>query len=316
MNKLKVVFLSDWAKNPYKDLLSDALTSYGLDVVECEWSTFFLLHLFKSSRPNILHLHTLHPFLRSKTRLTHLVKLFIFISQLTILRVVGTETVWTVHEWTDKLTGGKDEIPPSSCILLGKCLKTIIVHCQSTKTQIEDAFQLKGKGKVIVVPHGNYIDHYDNSIDKNQARESLKIANDKVTFLLFGSIYRYKGVLEAIEAFKGLNQEAASLIIAGKPGQKGLEAEISNKIKDHNNVVFIPKRIPDEDVQTLMNAADCVLVPYTVFTTSGIAILAMSFGRACIVPNMGFFSDVLSSSGAYLYDTSDKIGLANAMSQT
>jgi glycosyltransferase involved in cell wall biosynthesis len=39
----------------------------------------------------------------------------------------------------------------------------------------------------------------------------------------------------------------------------------------------------------------------------------MSFGRACIAPNVGFFSDVLDEFGAILYDSTHPEGLLFAM---
>lgn len=315
MAKLKVVFLSDWLNNPYKVLLAGGLQHHGATVFEYEWSTLFLPFLLKTGRPNVLHLQTLHPFLRSKTRLNHWIKLFIFVVQVGVLRLLGTRTFWTAHEWTDKISGGKDEIPPMSCLILGRCLTGLIVHCKSTGDSIEEAFGLSGRGKVFVVPHGNYVDCYPNEMGKAEARAKLAIDPNEVTFLLFGDIYRYKGVLEAIAAFKSLDSTDASLVIAGLPRQDNLEDEINEQIEDFSSITLIPKRIPDDDVQTFMNAVDCVLVPYNVFTTSGIAILAMSFGRVCAAPDVGFFNDVLNSSGAFLYDPAAPEGLRNAMAQ-
>ena len=85
------------------------------------------------------------------------------------------------------------------------------------------------------------------------------------------------------------------------------------KIKNTNNIICELSRIPDDDIQIYMNASDCVLVPYKVFTTSGIAILAMSFARVCIAPRIGFFQDMLDESGSFLYDSDDNDRLLNAM---
>ena len=315
MSELKVIFLSDWLNNPYKVLLAAGLQNQGATVSEYEWSTLFLPALMRLGRPDILHLHTLHPFLRAKTWLTGWVKLCIFIAQVFILRSMGTRTFWTVHEWTDKISGGQDEISPAKCWLLGRFLAGLIVHCKSTGTQIEAAFGLCTQGKVYVIPHGNYVDCYANEISKSEAREKLHIESTQVTFLLFGDIYRYKGVLEAIAAFKAINTANTSLIIAGLPKQNNLENEINEQIEALDNITFVPKRIPDDDVQLFVNAADCVLVPYNVFTTSGIAILAMSFGRVCIAPDIGFFNDTLNASGAFLYDANYAHGLREAMAQ-
>lgn len=316
---MKVVFLSDWLKNPYKDLLASGMRAHDATVTEYEWATFFLLLVFRAGKPSVLHLHTLHPFLRGRSSASRFIKLCIFASQICVLRLLGIKTAWTVHEWTDKIGTGSDEIPAYSCALIGKCLSAFIVHCQSTGTQIEAAFRVGGKRKVHVVPHGNYIGCYPNEMSRSQAQEEIGLTKSNVTFLLFGDLYRYKGVLESIDAFKAIDPQASiSLIIAGKPRQDSLEREILEKIRGHDNIIFAPERVADNAVQTYMKAADCVLVPYTVFTTSGVAILAMSFGRVCIAPDVGFFNDMLNAAGAFLYDSSAEDGkginsLANAM---
>lgn len=313
MAKLNVVFLSDWLQNPYKDLLSSGLETHEVKVAEYQWQTLFIHYLLKTERPTVLHLHTLHPFLRGKNGLSRTAKLFIFVSQILLLRLAGIKTVWTVHEWTDKISEGKDDLSDFSCRLIGQSLTAFITHCKSTKEQIQAAFYLGNKQKVFTIPHGNYIDCYPNEINRKAAREKLGINLHNATFLLFGDLYRYKGVLEAIDAFQLLDQTSTTLLIAGRPSQETLEDEISDKIGKNSNIIFSAHRVADNSVQIYMNAADCVLVPYTVFTTSGIAILAMSFGRTCIAPNIGFFSDMLDSHGAFLYPPDSTSGLSNAM---
>lgn len=279
------------------------MRSHGAKVTEYEWATFFLPLVLRAGKPNVLHLHTLHPFLRGRSSISRFIKLCVFVAQIAALRILGVKTAWTVHEWTDKIGTGTDEIPTYSCMLIGQCLNAFIVHCKSTGAQIETAFRINGRHKVHVVPHGNYIGCYPNEIVRSQARAEIGLAEATVAFLLFGDLYRYKGALDSIDAFKSIDQTSVSLIIAGKPRQDGLEKEILERIEGHDNITFVPERVADDAVQTYMNAADCVLVPYTVFTTSGVAILAMSFGRVCIAPNVGFFNDMLSDAGAFLYDS-------------
>jgi len=109
-----------------------------------------------------------------------------------------------------------------------------------------------------------------------------------------------------------LNHEEAYLVIAGEP-KESLKDELLEKIQGLKNILFIPKVIPDDEIQIYMNACDCVMSPYLVFTTSGIVTLAMSFKRPCIAPKVGYFSDTLDESGAFFYNPTDADGLLNAM---
>jgi glycosyltransferase involved in cell wall biosynthesis len=313
MENLKVVFLSEWLANPYKELLGKHLHPKGIQVEEYSWSTIFLPLVLRQGKTDILHFHTLHRFLLGRNELTRFLKALLFINQLAILRVLGTRAVWTVHEWTNKAGKNEHNITPTQAAIISGYLHAIIAHCDTTKDEVTQAFQLTDTKKVFVVPHGNYIGSYENTISQPDARKALGIPAENSVFLLFGGIYPYKGVLEAIDAFQHLPQTQISLLIAGNPSDDELKEEITQKIRGYENILFVPKRIPDDDVQIYMNACDCVILPYQVFTTSGVAILAMSFGRACIAPKMGFFGDVLDESGAFLYDSTQEEGLLQAM---
>lgn len=312
---LKVVFLSDWIVNPYKELLSAHLAKRGAEVHEFLWSTFFAGNVLKVGRVDVLHLHTLHPFLLGKSSLTRRIKLLIFIGQIALLRAMGTKTVWTVHEWADKLDTGKNNIPPKIAAIAVRFLHAVIVHCKTTQQELKQLFGLENERKIVVIPHGNYIELYENVVDRVQARDKLGLSEYSVVFLLFGNLYRYKGVLEAIAAFNQLANPQTSLIVAGKLEDAALKREIEAAIAGEPNILLVPERIADEDVQIYMNASDCALVPYTVYTTSGVAVLAMSFGKACIAPKVGFFCDVLEGEGGILYDLPHEEGLVRAMAQ-
>jgi beta-1,4-mannosyltransferase len=319
MESLKVLILSDWGDNPYKKLLMSHLNILNVQVEEEFLSNlslpFFLPAILKRGKIDILHFQTLHPFLIARNTFFRLIKAFILVIQLFIISILGTKVIWTVHEWDDKEGNGNKKIFPIQSVIVGRFIHGFITHCETTKNNIVKAFKLENKEKVFIVPHGNYIGTYENTVNQSEARKTLGIPEENVVFLLFGGIYRYKGVLEAIQAFKQLPQSGVSLLIAGKPYETELREKIFEEIKGYENILFTPEVIPDEKVQIYMNACDSVLVPYKVFTTSGIAILAMSYGKACIAPNIGFFSDVLNDLGAFLYDPNSEYVLLETMKQ-
>ena len=311
-----VVFLSDWfINNPYKRFLVQQLQTHDIQVELKRWSVFFLPKVLEKGIPKALHFHTLHSFLLARNAITQPLKFLIFFSQLLILKLLGVRLVWTVHEWTNKLKSGRQSIPPLYAKIIGRCLDAIICHCQSTQRDIEQAMSLEPNGRVVVIPHGHYIDAYDNQISQAEARRKLSIHEESTVFLMFGSIYRYKGVIEALDAFNSLSlqKNEAILLIAGSLKEEGLRKEIEHRILGRKNISFIEQRIAEEEVQIYMNASDCVITPYQTFTTSGVAILIMSFARACIAPRVGFFEDILDKSGAILYDFNSPTGLQEAL---
>ncbi len=327
MKSLKVFMLSNLGKNPYNQLLIEHLAKNGVKVEseDDHQGIIFLPQVLKKGRPNILHLHKLHYFFLSKKgqhksffdrdEVRRSFKLLVFLSQIWILKLIGTKIVCTVHEWADKVEGGKQSIPSGWLPILGRGFDALIVHCETTKKQLLEGFGLEILPKVFVVQHGNYIGSYANSISQQLGRKILAIKDENLTFLLFGNIYHSKGFLEAIDSFKRLPQHKLFLIIAGYPAESGIENLIREKIQGYGNILFVPQQVPDKEVQIYMNACDCVVLPYKIFTTSGVTLLAMSFGKACIAPNSGYFSDLLDEFGAFLYDSTQENGLFYAMKE-
>lgn len=309
----KVVFISTWQSNPYKKLLATHLEEKGATVKEyrCK-SVFFLPLALKDGQPDIVHFHTLERWLYSSNERYRKLKAFFFLKQINFLKGKGTKIVWTVHELHKKVGSIDEKIIDQQLARLGEYFDGIIAHSDSTKTEI---IEILGEQKTVkVIPHGNYIGSYPNTISKSVARQKLNLSPSSIVFLVFGGLYRYKGVLEAIEAFQKVTMnQPTDLVIAGNPNETGLREEISSRITNCSTIHFIPERIPDEEIQIYFNACDCVLLPYQTFTTSGIALLAMSFARSCIAPRQGFFGDTLDDSGAILYENDEEQGLLKAM---
>lgn len=322
---MKVFILSNLGENLYKNLLAESLAFQGVQVeLEDDGRNLIFLPTVLT-QPNVINLHKLQDFFLVKKGqhssffdrdiIRRPLKFLLFITQILILRIIGIKIVWTVHEWSDKFEGGRDSIPSYWCYIIGRLLDAVIVHCETTKKQINEALYLNKEGKTFVIQHGNYIGSYANEITHIQARNSLNIPAESLSFLLFGNIYRSKGFLEAIDDFKRLGNDRTFLIIAGYPVEDDIDEIIQEKIAGHRNILYIPKKIPDDDIQIYMNACDCVILPYKIFTTSGVTVLAMSFSKVCIAPNMGYFSDVLDSHGAFLYDFTEENSLLDAMNQ-
>ena len=313
MNDLRVLFLSDWFSNPYKTLLIKNLNDKNIYVEEHRVNHFFLVKALQIRDLDVIHFHVVPVPLVWRNYIAQTIKFILFAAQIFILRCLGVKIVWTIHEWDNKLSSKKVNYNAFYGKIFGRCFDALITHCEASKESLVDKLGNESVDKSFVIYHGNFIDWYKNEITLSEARKALDISSASVVFLLFGSIYRYKGVLEAIEAFQKLQNPDAVLLIVGKSNCSELEAEIEEKIQGSEKIKFISERVSDDDVQVYMNASDCVLVPYKVFTTSGVAILAMSFGRACVAPKMGFFDDVLDDSGAFFYNPDSEGGLCQTM---
>jgi beta-1,4-mannosyltransferase len=132
--------------------------------------------------------------------------------------------------------------------------------------------------------------------------------------LALGQIRAYKGLGELVEAFQSLGENRrAELWLAGEPVDAELAEEL-HKVADREDDVHVRAEfLSPVDVDALLKASDVVALPYRAILTSGAAILAMSFARACVAPRLGCLPEVLDEEGAFFYDSTDTDGLRNAL---
>ncbi|WP_341527223.1 glycosyltransferase family 4 protein [Nostoc sp. UHCC 0302] len=321
MEKMKSIFVPRAIDdNPYQNQLILNLQQLGTYVERPNHATrflptFFLLTIFSHWKPDIVHFHWLHPlFLEPNNNLKTFFKTLAFITQVVILKITGIKIIWTVHNLKNHENTNLflDYICTNLIVTLSSA---IITHCEAAKEEFIKKFPLRNQDKVFVIPHGNYIDSYENKIEKSIARKSLGLTNSGTVFLFLGLIRPYKGVLELIETFKTLDSEECELIIAGKVYDNNQEMMdlLLQKIADDKRIKLIPTFVPPEQVQTYMNASDVVVFPYRDVLTSGAVLLAMSFSRACIAPRKGCIAEVLDNDGAFLYQPDENNGLREAM---
>lgn len=313
---IKVLFLPYLEKNPYQKALANALLKEGVSVDFGIVSRLFSVLTSSRNhwRPEILHLHWQHPFLLGGTKLKTILKSVSFMSELLVLKLVGIKLIWTVHNIVNH------EKRFSSLELffnkfIARLCDRVIVHSSSAKNEVMEAFKIDKSSQIVVIPHGNYIDYYENIISKSEARKKLKLSSENKIFLYFGTIRPYKGIPELIEAFKNLNPLNLILLIVGQPYNSQIAENILKRCEGIKNIRSIFKFILPEEIQIYMNAADVVVLPYQRILTSGAVILAMSFAKPIIAPASGCIPDVLDGKGSILYDPLEKKGLLKAMKQ-
>ena len=312
---MNVLFIPDYSKaNPYQRALADSLSREGIKVsIRDNFRLFSVLSSTENHwKPDILHIHWSHPFFSRSSREKTILEPVKFIIKLIILKFVGIKIVWTVHNITSH-EGRYKSLELFFCKLLAKICNKIIVHSNSIKDEIMKAYSINQESSIVVIPHGNYISCYKNTINKVEARRQLQINKRDIVFLYFGLIRSYKGVLELIGVFKKLNHSKIKLIIAGKPFNNKIAEEIRKKCNKNERIETFLKFIPDDEIQIYMNVADIVVLPYREILTSGVIILAMSFGKPIIAPKLGCIPDYIDDNGGFLYNPLDIQGLLEVM---
>jgi glycosyltransferase involved in cell wall biosynthesis len=186
-------------------------------------------------------------------------------------------------------------------------VNSVLVHCRYAKDLVSGAWGIEER-KIVVAPHGAYTETFSEGRDRAAARKRLNIDEEKFTFLFFGMIRAYKGVVELVRAFAEVAEarDDVHLVIAGETYPESLKTDLEEMCRG-KNVSLSLFRVPDADLPTYFNAADAVVLPYAEVLTSGTALLALSLGKGIIAPEMGCLPELVSERTGILYKSDDHL---------
>lgn len=180
--------------------------------------------------------------------------------------------------------------------LLRRNLDAYITHSESDKQLVAERYSIAPE-KIHVIPHGLY-DQYGELLDIKAARKNLLI-NDEFVILSFGLIRKYKGIPYLIRAFEQLPPEIlekSRLLIVGELWED--RKELLDQIKASSfsdRITLVDEYVPDEKVNFYFSAADVVVLPYLRASQSGIAHIAMSFGKPVVVSEVGGLKESMAN---------------------
>ncbi len=195
-----------------------------------------------------------------------------------------------MHEILDPLESGSSPVRLYSRIMSKVIMggaDAFIVHSFPVKELALQTYHLKDD-RVHIIPHGVY-DSYFRDKSADTAKRELGIDGEFVV-LYFGLIRKYKGIPHLVEAFGRLPHSVAKnsrLIIAGEDwgDEKGLEALVRSSPYSAQ-ITFRREFVPDPDVSRYFSAADVVVLPYTRTSGSGVASLAMAYGKPILISDL------------------------------
>jgi glycosyltransferase involved in cell wall biosynthesis len=133
-----------------------------------------------------------------------------------------------------------------------------------------------------------------------------------MVFLFLGRIQPYKGIFDLVEAFAAM-PENCRLLIAGSPANDETATLLSKACIRDPRIQFYSGHVGFEEVQWFFQAANCVVFPFRKILSSGSVLLAMSFGKPLIVPDLPVIREVVDESDVWWFEPENPVSLKEAL---
>lgn len=318
---MQVIIAPDWRReNPYLGLLAESLRRAGADVGFSDFprGLFPLLRIrLANARATVLHLHWVNnliaPVLWPNRAWQRRLKLALLVLDVGVTRALGMRVVWTVHNLVahEGVASGREI---RSRAMLARLASRVIVHSAGALTVLRTEYGANSlpSRKTSIIPHGNYTGCYSpNPRHAEQLRIRWQLRPCDTTILFFGKIMPYKGFERLLSAFAATKRRDARLIIAGQPTTDELRRRLEQAAVDDPRILLALQFIPDEEVAAYFEVCDVVVLAFERTLTSGSAILAMTQGKALILPARARILD-LGGIDSILYFEGDE-GLSSVL---
>lgn len=279
-----------WPIDPGNPYTASLYAQMGPGVRVDEFSPAELVH-----RYDIWHVHWPEALLNIRNRALAAFKMNSFLAMIDLVRLRGGRIVWTVHNLRahDALhpaleAGFWRRFIPRVDGLISLSETGLAMACEQ--------FPRLRRLPAAVIPHGHYRDLYPRcTID---ARAELDIPANARVILFFGGVRAYKNVDGLVRAFREVKASNALLLIAGSPTDAALSESIAKQAAPDSRVRLALEFIERDRVARFFAAADLVVLPYRHILNSGSALLALSFNRPVLVPDLGSMGDLKNDFGA------------------
>jgi beta-1,4-mannosyltransferase len=310
---LRVAMFSTVRLNPYVSLLAAGIRAATPEIQVTQFERLSPAWLLREGRPYaIMHLHWAELQYGAGSRRARLARFASFAAALALGKLAGKRLVYTVHNLAQH-EGRHERLNRWTNRLLFAWADALHVHDAGVAAELER--QTGRRRGVFVIPHGSYAGYYPDDITPAEARRRLGLEADAFVYLNLGGLRPYKGVEELMRAFAALPAARLRLVIAGHPHEPDYAARLRALAAGDERIRLFLEHVPDARVQVYLRAADVCVFPYRQATTSGAAILALTFGRPIVAPALGPFPALVAQSAGVVHAPDDPDGLRQALRQ-
>ncbi len=273
--------------NPYQSLLAGALREAG--------STVRGVSLRRLRRGSVLHVHWPEMPLHDPDTGRMLKRFGRLAAQVLLARVRGVPVVWTVHN----LRAHDGARPGLQKLLWATFPRLVDGWISLSRTGVAAAraeFPALRRARSIVVHHGDY-HSVTTRPDRAAARRDLDLDTPGPVLAMVGRVKPYKGVEELVRAFAELPDPDARLVVAGGCEDPGLRGRLEAAAAADPRFRPVLRRVPQEQLDAVLAAADLVVLPFASVFNSGSLLLCLSAGRRVLAPRTDVFAETAAEVG-------------------
>jgi glycosyltransferase involved in cell wall biosynthesis len=142
-----------------------------------------------------------------------------------------------------------------------------------------------------VAEHPHYRDAYADFRPREETRDRLGVPRSATLVVMLGLVRPYKGMEEAIGAFRAAARPDEFLLIAGHCDDAQLRLQLEQAAAGAPNIRLLFERLPDAELASCFKAADLALYNFTSILNSGSVIAALSLDCPVLAPHAVAFEE-------------------------
>lgn len=275
--------------NPYiKDFISALSQKEGIEIVNKPHKNPLLSILKPSAQGEVFIFNWLEDVIFQKHGKLQWLAAFCL---LILLHIRKKKIIWVFHNKSSHLTHHRRAT---------QCLRRMLIDYSSLIiTHAQEGVDLIKKD----YPHAIDKVHYFNHPTKNRLNfcHPIDMAIRKYDILIWGTLSRYKGVIDFLQFIKSHHVRNLKICIVGLCPDKTLYEQLLRQTDE--NIYIFNEGPSFQKLATYMDNSRFVLIPYHAesILSSGILMDSLSFGAKIIGPTAGSFTDYTNNSSICVY---------------
>lgn len=297
--KISIFWPISSTDNKYVEIITSMLRESGYEILKLS----SLMSFSVINKCKVIHLNWYENFFDS-SKFSATISFLKKFSILCVIKLFRKKLIWTMHNKQQHDSNNR-EYSSLMFNLLVKWSDIIIIHSQISKDILIKQYpRIKEKliNKIQHIPHPNYINSYGKIVTEQKNSNSL------LEMLFIGKIRPYKNIELLIDVVKSINSDKIHLKIAGEIISNDYKLKLENRINGYKNISLDSKFIPDDYIPNLLSNCDLLVLPYDISSSlnSGTVILAFSYRKTVICPEIGTIMDFKNRDNILTYSYSSK----------